>query len=776
MKTSCLVIIILSFLICNISITLSSTPENVTVIRSEGGGKIADDDMESAKAKAIQNALRKALRSQVYEMASLSKSESEQILPKMNIDDYVAGYEINDEAEINGVVRVILDVQIIPEKIADSLFADIGISAFRNKPRIMIALPNEQKPLITALQKGFAGSGFRVIMMNENDSDLQSYIELGDADRLMKSVKKLGCEIVITGECVMTKIENSRLGRMVSWQNEASLKAIRCQDKQILSAGNFKAVELSMNEQTGKSKTGEKIAQEAMKDFPEKITKIWATDLALGKINLTPYPSDSEPPQLVIDTPYDQLATGEITVRLAGYAKFEDDLGEIKININGSSLALDGNSHITSNEDTIFFNRQIPLKVGDNVISVSAISPDGAREEKSVKVICDPSRKMDSSLVQIKIEYPVPNQSVPEETILVTGEVISSIPLKEEIDITVNGKEPMPFRGMKVKRNPENENEQSIPINKQVFLIPGLNDIEIIVTSEDEQKFRKNVPVFYTPSSQQTATDQGKFAVIIGINEYIDPDIESLKVASVDAMSIYKILTDPRGGGFPRENVKILLNDEATRESITRTLGEWLPNKVKSGDTVFIFYSGHGGVEPDMTGEEPDGNSKYIIPHDTDVDNLFSTAIQNSTVSKMLQRIPSNKMIFLIDCCYSGGVTTGDEIVRSIAPPSTKVGNDVYNDFSGSGRVVISASLPDQVSFELPELNHGIFTYNLLEGIGGKADFDHDGSLTLISEIYPFLSSEVVKMAHSFGFRQNPTLKCQVVGDIVISKVILDKE
>jgi uncharacterized caspase-like protein len=306
-------------------------------------------------------------------------------------------------------------------------------------------------------------------------------------------------------------------------------------------------------------------------------------------------------------------------------------------------------------------------------------------------------------------------------------------------------------------------------------LTPGLNDIEITLTAENKQQFKTNVPIYYTPSSQPKATEQRKFAVIIGINKYADQKINSLKVAGVDATSIYQILTDPKGGGFPKENVKLLLDEQATRESITKALGEWLPSQVQSGDMVFLFYSGHGGVEPDSTGEELDGNSKYLIPHDADANNLFSTAIKNSTVTKMLQLIPSNKMVFLIDCCYSGGATTGDEVVRSITPPSTKIGTDVYNDFSGSGRVVISASLSDQVSLEVPELNHGIFTYSLLEGISGKADFNKDGSLTLISEIYPYLSSEVVKMAYSLGFRQNPqqpTLKCQVVGDIVISKVI----
>lgn len=748
---------------------IASIPDNVKIIRSEGGSKI--DNMELAKDRAIQNAVYKALRSQIYEIASLSKTESDKIFNKINqnVNDYIAGFDINEEANLNGVIRVILDVQIIPEKLVDYLIKEVGISPFRNKPRIMVILPNEQEPLATALEKGFAGLGFSVITANEGE------LNINDIDNLVKAVSKLGCEVVITGECVYTKFEDKRLGRMVSWQNEASLKAIRCQDRQILYAGNYKGTELSLNEQTGKRKTGEKIAQEAMKDFPDKIVKIWATDLALGKINLTPFPTNSVPPQITIDLPYDQFITGEITTRLSGLAKFNQEIGEIKLSINGSSLALDGDSHTISDSDTIFFNRQIPLKIGDNVISISAINKDGGKSEKSIKVVCDPSRKIDSSLVKINIEYPTPNQNVSAETILVTGEIISSIPLRDQIDVKVNGKESVPFRGMKVKRNPEKENDQSIPINKQVFLVQGFNDIEIIVTSEDNQQFKANVPVFYTPSAQSAKNDQKKFAVIIGINKYSDPDIESLKVAGVDAMSLYQILTNPNGGGFPKENVKLLLDNQATRESITRTLGEWLPNQAKSDDMVLIFYSGHGGIEPDTTGEEPDGNSKYLIPHDANVNNLFSTAIENSTVSKMLQRIPSNKMIFLIDCCYSGGATTGEEIVKSVTPSSTKVGTDVYNDFSGSGRVVISASLPDQVSFEVPKLNHGIFTYNLLEGISGKADYNNDGSLTLISEIYPFLSGEVVKMAHSLGFRQNPTLKCQVIGDIVISKVILDK-
>ncbi len=759
-----------TLLICVICFNLIASDNTVT-IQSEGGSKIEGTDLESAKEKAIQNALRKAVRSEVHEIVSLSKAEIEKILTSIesNVNSYIAEYDVNYEDTFNNAFRVILDVQVIPQKIVDCLIDAVEMSSFRNKPRVFVILPEDQRFLSTAIEKGFISLGFRVISGKENE--LRSYLDSGDTDKLIKTALKLGGEVILTGEGNWTKIEDKRLGNMVSWQNEISLKVIRCQDGQILSAGNFKGAELTLNEQTAKRKTSEKIANELLKDFPKRIIKIWSTDLALGKIKLIPYPVESEPPQLFIDKPVDQAIISELTTRLSGYVKSDQDPLEIKLKVNNSSLALDSNIHLVSDNNTIYFNRQIPLKVGENVISVIAIDQSKNIVENSLKIICDPSRKENKPSVEIKISSPLPNQNVNESKILVTGEVISSVPLKDQVNISVNSKESMPFRGMKVKRNPEKENEQLLPIHKEIFLNPGYNDIEVMVVTEDDQEFKVNIPVIYTPVQTQPS-ERRKFAVIIGIDKYKDPDIEDLNVAGVDAKSIYEIITNPKGGGFPVENVKLLLNDQATRKGITEALGEWLPSQAKPNDTVLIFYSGHGGIEPDYSGEEPDGNSKYIIPYDANPNDLFSTAIQNSSLSRMLQRITSNQMIFLIDCCYSGGTTTGQEIIKSISPPNTKVGNDVYDDLSGKGRVIISASLPDQVSYEIPKLDHGIFTYNLIEAIYGKADFNKDGVLTLIAEIYPFISQEVVNMAHSFGFRQNPTLKCQVVGDPVLSGVL----
>lgn len=93
------------------------------------------------------------------------------------------------------------------------------------------------------------------------------------------------------------------------------MKAIRCEDDQVLSAGNFQGMELSLNEQTGKRKITEKIAQDVIKDFPFKIVEIWATDVATGRIALKPI-SGSPSPQIKISSPADGEVSAEPTARL----------------------------------------------------------------------------------------------------------------------------------------------------------------------------------------------------------------------------------------------------------------------------------------------------------------------------------------------------------------------------------------------------------------------------------------------------------------------------
>ena len=59
----------------------------------------------------------------------------------------------------------------------------------------------------------------------------------------------------------------------------------------------------------------------------------------------------------------------------------------------------------------------------------------------------------------------------------------------------------------------------------------------------------------------------------------------------------------------------------------------------------------------------------------------------------------------------------------------------------------------NEVSQELPEFGHRVFTYYLLEGLRGKADLDNNGTVT-INEVMTYVEVQVKRKTKG---DQNPT-------------------
>jgi len=135
----------------------------------------------------------------------------------------------------------------------------------------------------------------------------------------------------------------------------------------------------------------------------------------------------------------------------------------------------------------------------------------------------------------------------------------------------------------------------------------------------------------------------------------------------------------------------------------------------------------------------------------------------------MLDGIDSSKFLFMIDCCYSGGFV-GEGGIRMVSPPNVEgeVSSNVYKQLSGYGRVVVSASQANQVSFEIEDLKHGIFTYYLLEGLEGNADFNKDQGVSLV-EVYLYLQQKVSQTSRDrVGRSQDPSFMGSIIGDLTL--------
>jgi len=75
----------------------------------------------------------------------------------------------------------------------------------------------------------------------------------------------------------------------------------------------------------------------------------------------------------------------------------------------------------------------------------------------------------------------------------------------------------------------------------------------------------------------------------------------------------------------------------------------------------------------------------------------------------------------------------------------------------------MTASRPNEVSLEMAELGHGLFTYYLLQGLGGAADLNRDGIVSL-QELYEYVEQEVTRTSRALGGNQHPVLKGELEG------------
>jgi uncharacterized caspase-like protein len=180
---------------------------------------------------------------------------------------------------------------------------------------------------------------------------------------------------------------------------------------------------------------------------------------------------------------------------------------------------------------------------------------------------------------------------------------------------------------------------------------------------------------------------------------------------------------------------------------------------------VIIFFAGHGATEKDAMSPDGDGLKKYLLPYNADPKDLYATALPMGEISRIFTRIRSERLVFIADSCYSG---TSGGLTIGIADMRANISEAFLERIAGGkGRVIITASGANEVSVEKDDLQHGVFTYYLVEGLKGKADADKDGLIT-IDEIYRFISKHVPRPT---GQEQHPIKKGTVEGRLILSIV-----
>jgi uncharacterized caspase-like protein len=237
-------------------------------------------------------------------------------------------------------------------------------------------------------------------------------------------------------------------------------------------------------------------------------------------------------------------------------------------------------------------------------------------------------------------------------------------------------------------------------------------------------------------------------SVVVGFSEYQNAGIPGLKYADRDAESFANFLRTPEGGGYDSDHLRVMLNKDATLPNVKDALINFLGQAIDI-DLVVIYFAGHGAPEPARP------QNMYLLTYDSDPSQLGTTAFPMWDIQTDLARhITAKRVVVFTDACHSGNISA-NFATRGLGVTENNLINQYLSDLSKTkeGVVVFTASAAGEVSQEYPEIGHGVFTYYLLEGLQGKADYNNDYTVT-INELMQYVEEQVKRKTHG---SQNPT-------------------
>ncbi|HSP98919.1 MAG TPA: caspase family protein [Candidatus Dormibacteraeota bacterium] len=259
------------------------------------------------------------------------------------------------------------------------------------------------------------------------------------------------------------------------------------------------------------------------------------------------------------------------------------------------------------------------------------------------------------------------------------------------------------------------------------------------------------------PTAVQTSSGAADGPVLwvlaVGVSHYASPDL-NLQFADADAKAIGDALQQAaRRGPYREVRTMVLTDAEVTRESMLSGLSKFL-GQAGPDDVAVLFVAGHGV-------RDLDSGSYYFLPYPANADTLLADGLRMSDFDESLKVLRRNihAVIVMLDTCHAGSLgipaaaaVSADEMARQMT--------------TGEGFFLLAASKPGEQSKERSGLNHGVFTYALLEGIEGQGDADADGALS-VSELFGYVARRVPQLT---GGGQHPYNKMEGT-DLVLLNV-----
>ena len=308
---------------------------------------------------------------------------------------------------------------------------------------------------------------------------------------------------------------------------------------------------------------------------------------------------------------------------------------------------------------------------------------------------------------------------------------------------------PGQLRGIVVEAVPQNVESGTKTQKFSVLLAPGDNNLRAVAySSTDLESKPDEIKLSFGGATQKPALH----VLAVGINQYRDATM-TLTYARPDAESLVQFFKESKNTSlFARTSVTALMDEAATGEAIKKSLSD-LAAQSKPEDVVFIYMAGHGETAaPDQKGDD-DPNAPqnfYFLPSEMRQmimkNRVRELGLSGAQINALIAKIPARKIVLVYDACKSGAAIEG----------ATRGAGDEQQALAqlarAQGIYVLTASTAQQYAGEVKALGHGILTYALLEGLGGKAA--GADLIVKVSGLFAYTDDRVPALAKEYRGRE----------------------
>lgn len=239
------------------------------------------------------------------------------------------------------------------------------------------------------------------------------------------------------------------------------------------------------------------------------------------------------------------------------------------------------------------------------------------------------------------------------------------------------------------------------------------------------------------------------YAIVVGINKY--KRLDDLKYAERDALALYGALYKAGFShvelitSFSHFSNETSVNFDDLHEYIVKTIPT---KKLRPDSILWFFFAGHGKriAKP----SDPSNVEDYLLTYEASPDfgrDEFSIGwFPVERIVQSLKQTGSKNIILCLDACR--------------ASRNGRSGSGDSDSIQGTyeGVATLFACQKNQISYEIEQLRHGVFTYALLEVLSEK-------SYSTVRELSDYLERRVPKLCSEHQKKHLQVPICQVAGD-----------